>query len=147
MENHEYASTKKHQTLVIEITDDIQEYFLNLAREKLVLLNTQYMAGLSFDSQNDRFIAWFNNQAFHTSALSLSAIHNAMVKEKFGSNHSIQVTNWPLPYGEDSLDHLLESQNDIGYKIAMNLSIAMAFVASFYAIPQIKVSLLIPIFQ
>lgn len=71
--------------------------------------------------------------------MSLNAIHNAMVKKTFDSKHSIQVTNSPLPYNEDSLDHLLLSKNDIGHKIAMNLSICMAFVAAFYAIPQIKV--------
>lgn len=101
------------------------------------------MAGLSFNSINKHFIAWFNDQALHTSPLSLNAIHNAMVKETFDSNHSIQVTNSPLPYNEDSLDHLVKSPNDIGYKIAMNLSICMAFVAAFYVIPQIKVRHLI----
>lgn len=101
------------------------------------------MAGLSFNSTANHFIAWFNNQAFHTPPLSLNAIHNAMVKETFDSNHSIQVINWPLPYNEDSLDKLLTTKNDVGHKIAMNLSICMAFVAAFYVIPQIKVRQLI----
>lgn len=125
------------------IQDDIENHFLTLAGRKLVTVNSQYMAGLSFNSTTNHIVAWFNNQAFHTSPLSLNEIHNAMVKETFDSNHSIQVINWPLPYNEDSLDHLLTSKNDIGHKIAMNLSICMAFVAAFYVIPQIKVRQLI----
>lgn len=123
--------------------EDIEKHFLTLAGEKLVTVNSQYMTGLSFDSATNHIIAWFNNQAFHSSPLSLNAIHNAMIKETFDSNHSISVTNWPLPYNENSLDHLLTSKNDIGHKIAMNLSICMAFVAAFYVIPQIKVRQLI----
>lgn len=118
---------------------DIQNYYLYVSRSDIVAANSKYMTGLSFNSTRNHFIAWFNNQGIHTSPLSLNAIHNAMVKETFGSNHSIDVTNSPLPYNEDSLDQLLASKNDIGNKIAMNLAICMAFVAAFYVIPQIKV--------
>lgn len=119
--------------------EKIENHFLALAVKELVTVNSQYMCGLSFNSTTSRLIAWFNNQAFHTLPLSLNAIHNAMVKEAFDSNHSIQVINSPLPCNGNCLNQLLTSKNDIGNKIAMNLSICMAFVAAFYVIPQIKV--------
>lgn len=132
--------TARPQTHLDEFNEDIQTHFLELAKTMLVRLNSQYLAGFSFNATQDRIVGWFNNQPFHTSPLSINLIHNAMIKAKFDSNHSIRVTNLPIPFRVDSRMSMLMAGNNIGFQLATNISFAMAFVAAFYVMFYIKVS-------
>lgn len=125
-----------------EFSGDIQTHFLDLAKTILVRLNSQYLAGFSYDYEYDRIIAWFNNQPFHTSPLSINLVHNAMIKSKFDSDHSIRVVNSPLPFRVESRMNMLMAGNNIGFQLATNISFAMAFVSAFYVMFYIKVRLI-----
>lgn len=103
----------------------------------LVRLNERYLAGMSLDN-NSQIIAWFNNQPFHTSALALDLVHNAMIKSKLGSEYSVKVSNKPLPFRVESTMSLLMASNNMGFQLATNISFAMAFVSSFYIMFYIK---------
>lgn len=103
----------------------------------LVRLNAQYLAGMSVSNTSD-IIAWFNNQPFHTTALSINLIHNAMVKSTLGADYSIEVSNSPLPFRVESTMSLLMAGSNMGFQLATNIGFSMAFVSSFYLMFYIK---------
>lgn len=136
----EYARTvqeKGSDNSLIEIKDDIQMHFLEMAKTKLVELNVKLIGGMSLNNDS-QIIAWFNNQPFHTSALSLNLLHNALIKWKLGSNHSIHVINHPLPFRIEASTGLSMISNSIGFELASFLPFIMAFVSSFYVIFYVK---------
>lgn len=116
-----------------EFEEDIQDHFLDLAKTMLVRLNSRYLAGMSVNSTHSTdIIAWFNNQPFHTTALSINLIHNAMIKATLGPEYNIKVTNSPLPFRVESQMSMLMAGSNMGFQLATNISFAMAFVSSFY---------------
>lgn len=116
---------------------DIETHFLDLAKTMLVRLNDRYLAGLSLVNDT-QIVAWFNNQPLHTTALSLSLVHNAMIKSKLGPEYSVDVVNYPLPFRIESTMSLLMMAQNMGFQLATNVSFAMAFVSSFYIMFYIK---------
>lgn len=112
---------------------------MELAKTILVRLNSRYLAGMSLNSTNEMdIIAWFNNQPFHTTALSLNLLHNSMLKATLGSEYNIKVTNSPLPFRVESRISMLMAGNNMGFQLATNISFAMAFVSSFYLLFYIR---------
>lgn len=107
----------------------------------MVRINSQYLAAISFGVVNgtESIIAWFNNQPFHTAALSLNLVNNAVVRAALGSDHSIRVINKPVPFTIHSQMKMLEAGNNIGFQLASNVGSAMAFVTAFYVMYYIKV--------
>lgn len=116
---------------------DMEARYLDLAKTMLVRLNDRYLAGLSLVNDT-QLVAWFNNQPLHTTALSLSLIHNAMIKSTLGPEYSVHVTNFPLPFRIESTMSLLMMAQNMGFQLATNISFAMAFVSSFYIMFYIK---------
>lgn len=77
--------------------DNIALRFLNLATEQLIKVNRRYIIGASI--LEDNYTAWFNNEALHSPAISLNAMHNALLRTfSTSSEYRIDVTNHPLPY-------------------------------------------------
>ncbi|XP_055298016.1 phospholipid-transporting ATPase ABCA3-like isoform X5 [Sitodiplosis mosellana] len=132
-----YIQNQGEDNRLDEFNEDIQEHFLKLAKSILVRLNSQYLAGMSINNNSD-IIGWFNNQPFHTTALSINLIHNAMIKTTLGDDYSIEVTNSPLPFRVESTMSMLMSGQNMGFQLASNISFAMAFVSSFYLMFYIK---------
>lgn len=116
---------------------DIEGRFLDMAETMLVRLNDRYLAGLSVVNDT-QIVAWFNNQPLHTTALSLTLIHNAMIKSQLGTDYSVHVTNFPLPFRIESTLSLLMVAQNLGFQLATNISFSMAFVSSFYIMFYIK---------
>lgn len=116
---------------------DIEQHFLDLAKTMLVRLNDRYLAGLSLVNKT-QIVAWFNNQPLHTTSLSLSLIHDAMIQSTLGPDYSVHVTNFPLPFRIESTMSLLMMAQNMGFQLATNISFAMAFVSSFYIMFYIK---------
>lgn len=113
-----------------EFSEDIQEQFLTFDNQIRIRTNTKYLVGLSFE--NNSFIAWFNNQLFHTAPLSLNLLHNAMLRSAIDDDHSIQVSNWPIPFRPESKVILTLNGNDMGSNLAKYISFAMAFTSALY---------------
>lgn len=123
-----------------KINENLEGYILRLAKAMLVRVNSRYLAGATIrDSM--RITAFFNNQPFHTAPLSLSLVHNAVIRAHLGSDHSITVFNKPLPYSSHSRMKLLQLGGTMGFQLAVNVGFAMAFVASFYVLSYVKVTL------
>lgn len=132
-----YIQGQGERNQLDEFDEDIEEHFLELAKTLLVRLNSQYLAGMSIGNDSD-IIGWFNNQPFHTTALSINLIHNAMVKSTLGPDYSIEVVNSPLPFRVESTMSMLMAGNNMGFQLATNISFSMAFVSSFYLMFYIK---------
>lgn len=113
-----------------EFHEDIQTHFLDLAQTMLVRLNEHYLSGMSLINDTE-IIAWFNNQPFHASALSIDLVHNAMIKSKLGSEYSVHVSNHPLPFRIESSVERLKGKETLGFQLSSNLPFAMAFISAF----------------
>lgn len=80
---------------------NIVRVFLDLAVQNLVIVNRHYVIGSSI--MNDNCTAWFNNEALHSPAISLNALHNALLRTFTNSSkYRIDVTNHPLPYTDET---------------------------------------------
>lgn len=118
------------------ITSDMIDHYLEKSKEFLARVNNRYLFGASI-GQSD-ITMWFNNQPYHTSAISLSLIHNAILRVVSGKNCSITVSNKPLPFRAESRMMMLQAGNNLGFQLSFNVGFAMAFVASFFVIAYIK---------
>lgn len=115
--------------------DDMQTYFLNLAKTILARLNSHYLAGATIgNNKNNTIIAWFNNQLYHTAPLTLNLVHNAVARAMVGADHSIRVINSPLPFISDP-----DKASIGGYILVLNIGFAIAMVSAFYIMSYIKV--------
>lgn len=88
--------------LVISLIKEfIVRIFLILAHENLIVVNRLYIMGASI--LNDNYTAWFNNEALHSPAISLAAMHNALLRTFANSTtYRIDVMNHPLPFTDDT---------------------------------------------
>ncbi|XP_037025654.1 ATP-binding cassette sub-family A member 3-like isoform X1 [Bradysia coprophila] len=120
-----------------KISENFEAYILRLARSMLVRVNSRYLAGATIRDPL-RIVAHFNNQPYHTAPLSLSLVHNAVLRSHLGVDHSITVFNKPLNYSSHSRMKLLQLGGTMGFQLAVNVGFAMAFVASFYVLSYIK---------
>lgn len=62
--------------------------------------NFKYLVAASFESDSSGDVTatgWFNNQAFHAIEVALTSIDNAIMGYYSDGNHTINVTNYPLP--------------------------------------------------
>lgn len=119
-------------------SENFEQYILRLARSMLVRVNSRYLAGATI-RDSLRIVAYFNNQPYHAAPLSLSLVHNAVIRTHLGTDHSITVFNKPLEYSTDSRMKLLQLGGSMGFQLAVNVGFAMAFVASFYVLSYVKV--------
>lgn len=120
------------------INENFEDYILRLARSMLVRVNKRYLSGASIRDAL-RITAYYNNQPMHTAPLSLSLVHNAVIRTHLGTDHSITVYNEPLPYTSRTKMTILQLGGTMGFQLAVNVGFAMAFVASFYVLSYIKV--------
>lgn len=119
-----------------EFSEDMEEHFLRLGNQIRVRTNTRNLLGLSYE--NDSFTAWFNGQVIHSSPLSLNLLHNAILRDQIDEEHSIQVSNWPIPFRPESKALLTMQGDDIGSQLATNLSFVTAFISALYVMFYIR---------
>lgn len=115
---------------------DMIEHYLNKSKKFLARVNNRYLFGVTIDKPN--ITVWFNNQPYHASPISLSLLHNAILKTVCGKTCTITVANRPLPYRAESRMMMLQAGNNLGFQLSFNIGFAMAFVASFFVIVYIK---------
>lgn len=118
------------------ITRDMNEYYLDSSKRYLPRLNNRYLFGASINEGN--ITAYFSNQPYHTSPITLNLLHNAILRTISKRNVSIKIFNKPLSYKAESKMMILQAGNNMGFQLAFNIGFAMAFVASFFIITYIK---------
>ncbi|KAK5642702.1 hypothetical protein RI129_008869 [Pyrocoelia pectoralis] len=95
-----------------------------------------FICGVTFDSKS--ITAWFSNQPYHSSSLSLQLVLNAILQTETSSNHSIEIYNAPLPFKLDTKLLNLMRVNNFGFQIAFNLGFSTAFISAFYVMFYVK---------
>ncbi|CAH1776854.1 unnamed protein product [Owenia fusiformis] len=113
----------------------MQEYLIQQGTSDLTEYNRRQMIAATFDSTNAsrinrtaKAIGHFNNQAYHTPAITLTVLDNALLNYYTNStNMDIQTTNHPLPRT------VTEQINDsfAGALIGFTISICVMFGTSF----------------
>ncbi|XP_078519131.1 phospholipid-transporting ATPase ABCA3 [Lissotriton helveticus] len=125
-----------HKALPQEVLGDLEEYIIGKASEEGGAFNEHCVAAASFIDLGSTTIitAFFNNQAYHSSASALLLADNAIYKLLAGPNASISLTNYPQPRStnETAKDQLREGPT--GFAIAINLLYGMASLASTFAL-------------
>ncbi|CRK89801.1 CLUMA_CG003438, isoform A [Clunio marinus] len=99
--------------------------------------NLKFMVGATFTT--DQITAWFNNQAYHTTALTINLINNALLRSTDGNDRrSINVINKPLPFTTSTRLTQLGAGNNLGFNIAFNVGFGISFVTAMFVLFYIK---------
>lgn len=75
---------------------NMTEYIFDKTIEFTSAVRQRYILATKFE--DDTVTALFNNEPYHSPPLAVSMAVNSIVRTKLGSNHSIHLTNYPLPY-------------------------------------------------
>ncbi|XP_055842779.1 LOW QUALITY PROTEIN: uncharacterized protein LOC129909731 [Episyrphus balteatus] len=111
-------------------------FMLDLGKTLQVRINSRYIAAATVDAGT--ITAWLNNKPLHSAPLTVNLIHNAMAKTLIGPKASITITNAPLPLSKDSTFQLLQSGQNLGTQLSLNLCFCMCFVTALYVMFLIK---------
>ncbi|XP_032221027.2 phospholipid-transporting ATPase ABCA3-like isoform X2 [Nematostella vectensis] len=137
-----YARSYKDQFIGSEaktvlVRDNMSDFIIAEGKRiGLGTFNLHHLVAASFTQEDASLVnvtAWFNNQALHSTAVALAAVHNGLLQNALGRNHSISTTNHPLPRTtKDTIDDL--SRNGVGFLISFNMLFGMAFLASSFVV-------------
>lgn len=119
----------------------MDESLLDLAQHSLRKFKFQYLTAATFPDDKT-IIAWFNNQFYHTAALTLDLVHNAVLKAFSGDDYNIYVQNKPLKFQKqnDTLPDFIKNLDSFGYGFTIMIGIAMTVLSASYISFYIKVS-------
>ncbi|KAK9882111.1 hypothetical protein WA026_018953 [Henosepilachna vigintioctopunctata] len=116
-----------------EITNNITTTMLDLIKKKPIEAKYQYIVGASF-GEGDGPIAWVNGEPYHSVPLSLQLLLNSYLEK---TAIQMNFVNFPLA-NEGSKQESEENSLIMSESNLMALSVAGAYIASFYVIFNIK---------
>ena len=64
---------------------------------------------------------------------------NSRFRSTCGPDCSLDVTNHPLPFTEESRLYMIQAGNNMGFQLSSNIGFAMGFVSAFYVLFYVKV--------
>lgn len=101
--------------------------------------NRKYIIAGDFQSSllpsKDTFSAFFNQKAYHSPAISLSYITNAVLHLFTDSSHSISTSNYPLPVvAQEEVRDSSNSNILLGFTIASTVLFGMSFLTASFVI-------------
>lgn len=117
----------------------VDHYIIDEGVQSLARYNKHFLIALDFlstvSSDLVHAVAYFSNQAYHASAISLNAIDNAIYKSATGNSKSrIVTTNHPLPERmQDSAANPFALNID-GFGISLNAVFGMSFLTSSFVL-------------
>ncbi|XP_055951893.1 phospholipid-transporting ATPase ABCA3-like isoform X2 [Argiope bruennichi] len=121
---------------------NLTSYLLEVAAEDLGRYNLHNMVAAKFDFNGPKnktlITTLFNNQAYHSPAIALLEVHNAILKFLSNNAYSFKVINHPLPRSLE--DKGQEQQTDMteSYQIAQDIMFGMSFLVASFAVFIIK---------
>uniref|UniRef100_A0A8W7Q2W6 ABC transporter domain-containing protein n=1 Tax=Anopheles coluzzii TaxID=1518534 RepID=A0A8W7Q2W6_ANOCL len=124
-------------SIPLRIVDWMEDVFLHFADLNLMMVNRQFIVGAGILNHN--LTAWFNNEALHSPPVALQMMHNALLTTFTGERgYNISITNFPLPYTDETRLQLMRTFNNLGFQLAYYTGFAMSFVVGFYVIFYIR---------
>ena len=125
-----------------EKNGDIIKYLLMEGRDSIGSYNLRFMTGAYFnpvDNSSFTATAFFNDQAFHSPAISLLTLANALLRYVTNNtNYFLHVINHPLPRTEHVKVNDEMTDETTGFTVAFNIVFGMAFLASSFTLFLIK---------
>lgn len=135
-----YVPEYKQSSVEIRTTElDFEDFVQQNYAKNRFEANNYYFFGATLRDTNN-MTAWFNNQPYHAAPLSLHMLFNAILRKECGADWSIDIVNAPRSYTAEERTLMTQFGGDMGFQLAINIDLAMAFVAAFYVLPYIKVS-------
>lgn len=136
----DYVQEYKQASVEIKVTQlDFEDFVENNYAHNAFLANNHYFFGATLRSP-DNMTAWFNNQPYHAAPLSVRMLFDAILRKECGADWSMDIVNAPRPYTAAERTSMTQFGGDMGFQLALNMDMAMAFVAAFYVLTYIKVS-------
>lgn len=119
-----------------EVLGDLEEFLVFRASVEGGGFNERCLVATSFKDSGERTMvtALFNNQAYHSPATALAIVDNLLFKLLCGPRASIEISNYPQPRSTLQVAKDQFNEGRKGFDIALNLLIAMAFLASTFSI-------------
>lgn len=121
---------------------DMAKFLLKKGHDDISSYNLKYLIAADFEQNHDDkmdITAYFNNQAFHTPAISVAILANALLQYMTNSSSSyLQVTNHPLPRTVHDKIRDEMTSDTTGFTVAFNIVFGMAFLASSFTLFLIK---------
>ncbi|GFR20908.1 ATP-binding cassette sub-family A member 3, partial [Trichonephila clavata] len=126
--------------LIDSYKENLTTYLLNVSSQDIGKYNLHNMVAAQFDAEkNKTFItSLFNNQAYHSPAIALQDVHNAILKYLTNSSFAFEVTNHPLPRSLSDKGKQQQTDMTEAYQIAQDIMFGMSFLVASFAIFIIK---------
>ncbi|XP_033630935.1 ATP-binding cassette sub-family A member 3-like [Asterias rubens] len=134
---------------VTSVPHNMRDYLVSQGQDGVGMYNSKNLVSAAFEYYDDAPIignislgnvslivgmAFYNNQPYHTSPLSLNAINNAYARYYLGDQHNFNVINDPLPATvEEQFSEQSESFG-LGSMIAFTMVFGMSFLASSFGV-------------
>lgn len=125
------VSSGRGSVAEVDNNTGMDDYLLEIANLSLDNYNSRYLIGATVDavpgkktSDVARIVGWFNSNAYHSIAISLSYVTNAVMRCFGQPGRSIEVVNHPLL---QSLTEKLHKVSLDSYMVPLISSIAMSF--------------------
>ncbi|XP_022208873.1 phospholipid-transporting ATPase ABCA3 isoform X2 [Drosophila obscura] len=88
-------------------------------------VNFRFLFGATF---SDKLVtAWFNNIPLHTAPYSLNAVHNAVARQIFDEEATMDVSLWPVPF-HTNINTFAQASLTLGSLLAINITFVLSFV-------------------
>ncbi|KAL3876097.1 hypothetical protein ACJMK2_033975 [Sinanodonta woodiana] len=141
--SHQFTDTETEKVFINNLTSnpDMISYLLQKGHESVGQYNLKYMVAAEFQQSNTTMVtkAFFNNQAYHSSAISLATMANALLRFLTNnSRYSLSTVNHPLPRTESDVLRDEMTAGTTGFTVAFNVVFGMSFLASSFVLFLIK---------
>ncbi|XP_042906076.1 phospholipid-transporting ATPase ABCA3 [Parasteatoda tepidariorum] len=135
-----YASQFQLPDSPVYVNKSMTEYLLSKGKEDIGKYNMHNMIGAKFEKSGQKAIitSLFNNKAYHTPAIALLEIENALLKYFTNESYTFSVTNFPMPrtIGEKLMQE--QTQATESYQISQDIMFGMSFLIASFAVFIVK---------
>lgn len=123
---------------------NLTNYLLQQGQDGIGDYNLKFMVAADFQSSHRKqtalnVTAYFNNQAYHTPAITIGVLTNSIMQYIFNnSNLWIETANHPLPRTMNEKINDEMTKETTGFTLAFNIVFGMSFLASSFVLFLIK---------
>jgi ATP-binding cassette subfamily A (ABC1) protein 3 len=124
------------------LTDDAINDLMELSKEDLSYYVLHRPIAAIFENTSESNIsitALFNNQAYHSPAISLAFVDNVIMKYLLNNpDYELEIINHPFPRTQSEILVSQQYQSQAQFQIAQNLMFAMSFLAASFSVLLVK---------
>lgn len=121
--------------------NNIDDYLFQQGIDGLGYYNLHYIVGAKFVNLTNKIkaTAYFNDQSFHSSAISLATMFNSVIKFVMnGTGYSLSTVNSPLPRTQTQKIRDETKGSTTGFTISFNFVFGISFLSSSFVLFLIK---------